>query len=217
MMLKEFDLDAPEMSKWDRHAFRNQTRCVTALFERQFARFHNEQKAWKLLIEIVPSVSRPAILNLTGVLVLQVQGEPAQLLQADSSLKQRMTLDWLVQGAVKIARECDWPEKLFLDAADAVIAAGFKNEWVWKRMLWNKNRTMKAGILVEHDIEEARIFAFCRDRKGQLLDTRLLCSTPPSEFLFVPCLGKARWLSNHRFELSSKLGDAQWHVTFPKQ
>ena len=209
-MLKEFDLDAPGLPKEARHSFRLQTRTVTALYERLFKPFRHKGKVWKVLIEVVPAITKPSARDLLGVLTVQLAGNPQGYLLADRNKKQRLTLDWLMAGILKIAHAQNWSTAPFEKAAAAVEAAKFQNTWIWKRPLWNHPKNISAEIVLEHDIDETRINAVFRTSKGELVGSDILCRTQPSEFSFVPCLGKLRWIDDQNLELSAKTGAKTW-------
>lgn len=205
-IIKEFDLDAPTLSKESRQLFRHQTRCVTALYERMFKPFHIKQKAWKVLVEVVPVITKSHVRDLLGALTLQVQGNPVQFLEATESSRRQIALNWLASGVAEMAKAHDWPLKPFQDAEAAVVAADFINKWTWKSNLWNKSRTLCCDIEVEHNLLETKIAAIFKNSDGMAIGTSVLCSTSPSEFAFVPLLGKARWLDEWQVELVSKDG-----------
>lgn len=214
-MLKEFDLDAPTLSKEDRQVFRWQTRCVTALYERLFSPSRITGKAWKVLIEVVPNVTKPHVRDLLGVLTLQIDGDPSEFLNAKREQKQRIALDLIVRGTKAMAGELEWLTQPFEDAAQAVLEQKFVNRWTWKHGLWNKSRSISCDIEVDHNVEDATITARFNDADQQCLAAISLCSTSPSEFAFVPLLGKARWIDERIVELTSKNENERWLAAIP--
>lgn len=209
-ILKEFDLDAPTLPKEARRSFRHQSRCVTALYEQFFKPFRIQGKAWKVLIEVVPVVTKPEVRDLLGVLTLQVQGNPLQFLEASDREKPHIALAWLLSGAGGVAKTLDWPFKQFEDAAASVIEADFVNRWAWKANLWSKSKTLYCDIEVEHGFREVKIAVVFKDSNGLSIGTSNICSTSPSEFAFAPLLGKARWINERQVELVSKDGKQRW-------
>ena len=210
--LKEFDLDAPTLAREARQSFRHQTRCVTALYERSFKPFRIQQKAWKVLVEVVPVITKPQVLDLLGVFTFQVQGDPVEFLEATESSRPQIALDWLARGAAEVAKLHDWPIEPFQDAAAAVVEVDFVNKWPWKASLWNRSRTLSCDIEIEHGLRETKITSNFKNSDGLLIAKSAFCSTPPSEFAFVPLLGKARWLDEWQVELASKDGKQRWRA-----
>jgi len=216
-MLKEFDLDAPTLPRDLRQNFRLQTRSVTALCERLFVPFRtNNKSVWKVLVEVVPVITKPGVRDLLGVLTIQIVGVPENFLNAGHGDKSRMALEWLAGGVAEIAKSERWAVKQFEDAFKAVAAAGFINKWQWKRGLWNKGRTTSCDIEVEHAVDAARISAAFYDSDRLPVGEVLLVSTSPSEFAFVPCLGRAKWLDERCLELISKDGEHRWQAVAPE-
>ena len=72
MRLVEFDLDVPLASKGVRHAYREESRSVTSLYERCFAGL-KVKRGWKVLVECVPDVEHVGVRDLLGVLTVQVE------------------------------------------------------------------------------------------------------------------------------------------------
>jgi hypothetical protein len=214
-MLKEFDLDAPALSKEARKAFRSQTRRVSALYQRLFRPFRINEKAWKALVEVVPEVTKPHVRDLLGVLTLQIEGDTSEFLNADEGRKPHIALELLSRGVQKLATELRWPPKAFEDAAKAVLEQKFINKWTWKQQLWNKGRSLSCKIEIEHGVEAAKIIASFNGAHQQHLGSVELCSASPSEFAFVPLLGKARWIDDRIVELTSKDGKERWQAVVP--
>lgn len=217
-MLKEFDLDGPSLQKTERQSFRYQTRSTTALYERMFKPVSQNpvpKKLWKVLVEVVPVITKPSVRDLLGVLTVQTEGDPRQLLEADRAIKPGIALDWLDRGITKIVTEMNWPPQFFAEARAAVIALDFKNKWQWKTKIWNQDNTAFCDIEIEHSVDEARIVASFKSPSGNIIGDRILCTTPPTEFAFVPCLGVVEWLDEKHLRLVSKIRDQKWLTTIP--
>jgi len=208
--LTEFDLDAPTLPREVRQSFRYQTRHITSLYERLFKPFRIQEKAWKVLVEIVPVVTKPQVRDLLGVLTFQVRGDPTDFAEAPESSKPKMALDWLASGAIEVAKAHNWSTKPFQDAAAAVVEAEFVNKWLWMTHLWNQSKTLFCDVEVEHGLRETKISAIFKNADGLLIWKSALCSTAPCEFAFVPLLGKACWIDEWQVKLVSKDGKQRW-------
>ncbi len=215
-ILREFDLDAPMMTREDRHQFRLASRFVTSNIEQNFDQFSNAVGAWKVLVEVVPAVNRPRTLDLLGVRAIQVIGDAHAYLSAGSSDRAKMALAWFEEGARSVFAELDWPVAPLDDAIQRVVELDFTNVMVWKAKLLNKSRTIKAEIVIEMDDVEARIVAIFRSKADARESRVLLCARQPSEFLFVPCLGKVEWLDDERLQLTSRSGSESWIAVVPR-
>lgn len=213
-MLKEFDIDAPSLAKEARQIFRLQSRNVTALYEKYFIPPDGTGSFWKLLVEIVTEIKKPTPRDLLGVLTIQIQGEPESFFKAQGLDKKKLVLNWLMEGIRLIALEENWTMEPFEQASKKVLANNFVNRWTWKKPLKNLPKTLTAEIVIEHDIEEARIVAQFRSMNGEICGTELLSSTLPSEFAFIPCLGKLEWLDSNTIRLKAKSSSESWVASF---
>lgn len=66
----KFDYDLNWKEK--RRSFSLETRCVTAMYERLFVKMKTVD-CWKILIECVETINEERILNLSGVVSVQVE------------------------------------------------------------------------------------------------------------------------------------------------
>lgn len=211
--LKEFDLDAPTLRKDLRHAFRSQTRFITANVERKFEPILNDEGAWKVLVEVVPALTRNRSRNLLGVLAIQVVGDAASYITMRRGEKEWLALDWLLTGVKSVFSEYGWRADVLEAAAKSVVGENFRYTFIWKRGVLNFSKSAYVDIVVEMDDEQARIVAVFGAPAGEGMQTSVLCIRPPSEFAFVPCLGKLKWLDDDTIELTSRSGSESWTAT----
>ncbi len=210
--VKEFDLDAPTLGNDDRHAFRLQTRFLTANVERHFRAFSNSAGIWKVLVEVVPKVTREKARNLLGVLVIEVAGDPGIYLTSKRGERERLALEWLLTGVRVGFAEHGWSPDSIDGAIACVIAENYRNVWFWKKALFNRSHTASVDVAVEHDDKEARIVAMFRPEGSDFSVAATLCSTPPTEFSFTPCLGQLTWLDDDTIQLTSRSGSTSWRA-----
>lgn len=211
-MIKEFDLDAPQQQKAVRINFRNNTRCITSLFERQYSSSEDTGKAWKVLVEVVSKESSPEYCNLLGVLTIQVEGNIDAFMSADAESKKKLTLKYLMKGVEKIVDQMKWDIVPFHNAKEAVIANKFENKWVWKDQIINK-KSITAELLVEHEVSEVILSARFYDMNGNVLKTQHLVSEVPNEFIFDSYFGKFRWRNDNTVELISRDREKRFYAT----
>lgn len=213
-MLRVFDLDAPLAAKETRNRFRWETRCVTALFERCFKNKQRIKKIWKVLVDVVDSVTISESQDYIGVLRIQVAEDVHSFLSMDIEHKKHKTLEILMEGIRKIANEREWKIEEFERAQDEVRKRGFVNEWVWRRPIKNPAGTLSAELLVEHDVYEVRFSVRFLDRQKTIKSKRLLSEIPPTDFIFVSYLGDFRWLNDDAVELVSRDGHDHYVTSF---
>lgn len=203
MKLKEFDLDLPKAERETRHAFRLQTRYLTALYERCFPGL-NVEGGWKVLIECVESMARPEVRNLLGVFTLEAEFRHGQFVDADARGRASMVLEAIHGGAVRIAEAQGWPKKPFDTSKASVLDRSCVNEWSWPKPRWNAGRKYQAALACSHDAERFRAWLVVRDRKGDEVQREQVISELPSEFHFVPKMGKVVWVSQNHVVLLDK-------------
>lgn len=203
--IREFDLDAPSLSKVARSDFRYQTRSLTSLYERCFDWQLSIGKAWKILVEVVPAVTHVRHRNLLGVLVVQIQGDPDSFLHlVDDHEKEECALNWLIQGLLKLSQELDLDREGFIKAADKVRELDYQNVRSWLKPRPSPEGILKADVVVDHRIHEARIIGRILDTEGMVLSEHFLIAEKPDEFMFAPILGSLHWIDSKTVELRSK-------------
>jgi len=205
-MLKEFDLDAPKEPKLVRQKFRLETRCVTALFERCFASRQKTGKAWKLLIEAVPTIKRREVRDLLGVLTVERTFDVAGFFELPSKEKKAEALSLLNDGAEVICREKGWDFEPFRLATDAVRKLDYVNEWVWGRPFKHPDSLASVEILCRHDVDAFTVAFRMRRNRTALPKIVPVATASPTEFIFTNLLGRAKW-EGDCFKLFSKNGD----------
>lgn len=206
MLLREFDLDAPESQ--DRTRFREQTRCVSELLEHCFGRFETSD-CWKLLVEVVPTVTKTEVRNLLGAYTIQVQGDPRQFLELQPGDKKRSALVHLMEGAKAVCAELEWDLTPFTDAAAKVEEAGFVNTWTWRKPKASPDRKHVAEVLCEHEIDVFCITIIIKDRGGEEVHRECVVEERPNEFLYDKYLGSLKWLSPREVALVGKSGESR--------
>ena len=205
MLIKEFDLDAPKETKELRHRFRMETRCVTALYQRLFVAPQGTGKIWKLLIEGVPEVRKPAVRDLLGALTVEYVFDVASFFKLLPAEKKAAALDLLEGGIERICQYAEWDAAPFRAASRAVRRCGFENEWTWRKPHRKPGSSIRAEVFCQHDIDAFRIYF--RISTGQSKERMLIpiTSVLPTEFVFVEYLGKAGW-DRDRFKLVARNG-----------
>lgn len=197
MRLKTFALSAPTAERPAPHTisarFSRQTRCVTALYERRFPKFM-ASRGWKVLVECVPAVTDPRIVDRLGVLTVQREFDVPGFLSAEPERKKRLALEGLWAGIVEVARREGWPLEPFEEARRAVLEQDFVNTWPWpKRPAIEASTKRRAQLHCDHGVDAFRAAIVVTDRAGHELLRAAAFEEIPSEFCFVPKLGALTW------------------------
>jgi len=209
-MIKEFDLDVPKQQKPTRLQFRNETRCVTALFERCYKPSSATGKPWKVLVEVVDGVKSETHIDMLGVLIVQVDGTVHDFFDMTAAAKMEKALKYLMTGITKVSEQRGWDIAPFLDAETKVRGLKFKNEWVWRSPVKNGSRSLSAEVLIRHQIEKAEISARFTDRDGNVVKVEHLVSDTPNDFIFFGYLGTFEWQNDNTVELISRDGQKRF-------
>lgn len=206
-MITEFGLSAPALPKHLKSEFAYQSRSLTSLYQRDFGEWLKIGKAWKFLVEVVPEVERSKCRDLLGVIAIQTAGDPITLLDAPDNEKSKLALDWLMKGLCAAALELKIDAEPFRQAAEKVRLKKYVNNYSWEKPVSSKNGEKFAELMVMHGIHEVRIIGRILARDGTLMREEPLITTRPDELLFVPLLGKLRWIGDSEVVLQSKSGE----------
>jgi hypothetical protein len=168
------------------------------------------------LVEVVPKITINRHRNLIGVLVVQVSGDPIQLLMSADREKQELALKWLISGANSLAAELGMENHSFQAAARKVRESNFVNSQAWKSSV-SPGKDKIVEIVVDHGIHEARIIGRFLTRDGNLIHQRLLTAERPDELIFGPLIGELNWINNSEAELCSKDGGKAWRISLDER
>ena len=205
MRLREFAVELEGHERSIEYDFHLQTRCVSAHYERCLPRFDNDA-GWKILVECVDVVRRERVLPQLGVLMIEQAFDADAFFGADAHGKKCRALEVLHAGVLVVASRLGWPTAPFEEARRCVLAAGLQNRWVWRSPKASPDRRHRAFLDCHHDVDSFRAWLVVQDRRGIELGRGLAIEERPSEFAFVPNMGKVRWSSPDRVVLEAKDG-----------
>ena len=207
MRLRDFDIElkVPAADFQARHRFRQGTRFVCAHYERCFPGLQTEG-VWKIVVECVQVVDEPRMLCFSGVLVIQRLFDIEGFDRAVPDLRHRQALAVLHEGALAVAREQNWPRAPFEAAERCVLDENLVNRWTWPKPRASPDRKLRAFLDCHHESERFRAWLVVTDRYGAEIQRILAFEDRPSEFAFVPNMGKLRWSSSARVALEAKDG-----------
>ncbi|MBM6617227.1 hypothetical protein [Bacillus suaedaesalsae] len=234
MILKEFDLDLPyiadeerikgimekescqyhDATKMDyelnwkekRRSFRLETRCVTAMYERLFGKMKNED-CWKILVECVENITEAGILNLSGVVTVQVKFNYDEFRYKNELEKKIATLNLLMEGIEKVANNKSWAFEQFKDVSLQIEQTKYLNEWAWKKAVKNPNKNYYAEVLCQHNVTSMDISIVIKQKNGVEIQREKVISELPDEFAYARHLGELKWLADFEIALINKKGN----------
>lgn len=205
MKLTEFDLDAPDAEQKERSTFRRETRCMGALYARCFPGLKVDG-GWKVLVECVSQVQRAEIRNLLGVFTIQVPFSLEAYWGVAPAARKEAAVDALHRGACRVAEMKGWPLSPFEVSRAGAAERGYVNEWTWPTAKASPNRRHLAFLICRHEPDEFAAFLVIETKDGTEVQRQRVIAEPPSEFLFVPKMGKLSWASDSRVVLTDKNG-----------
>jgi hypothetical protein len=212
--IKQFDLHVSTRDIQLRREFNFQTRYISSNLAREFEPFKNNIGAWKVLVEVVPIITNPRIQNQIGVLTTQVVGDAENYLTLETVEKRTQAVSWLLEGTRKVFDAYGWPIETVESAIQRVIDKDFLNVSVWKKKINNKKSSASVEVIIQLDEKAAEIRALFRSKDDLIMQNVLIFSTLPSEFIYVPCLGKIAWLDERTVQLVSSDETQKWTATF---
>ena len=211
MILRQFGVGTAEPAPADQRPMHDQTRCVLAQFERQLPRVDTE-RTWKLQVDCVLAVTDDRLLNLLGVLTLQVSCDVPGFFALSPPQKKVRTLELLERGLARAIPDQGWNRQPFARAAAAVRASGYRNRWEFCPK-WSPGRRFRAFISCSHEPDSFSAALHIQDRSGELVLERELFVTFPSEFVFVPQLGRVRWCTPREVLVTNRAQEEICHVS----
>ncbi len=207
MYLKQFGLKFESVDRETNWRLAGQIRCVLALYERCLPKLKVD-RAWKVLIECMPEPVRDGVIDSLGCFVLQVRFDLEAYECADILERKRIALETIHQGALAVAKSSGWPTEPFETAYKGVIERNYVNEWTWpKSPKSSSDRKHKAYLQCLHEHDGFYTWLVIEDKKGNQLAKEFAFKELPSEFCFVPKLGKLEWTSNGRVVLFDNSGN----------
>ncbi len=92
----------------------------------------------------------------------------------------------------------------------------FKNHYYFFPLKSSKNRKHKAGIWVEHNAENFRIFLDIIDKEQQVIRREFIAETDPYYIRFYPLLGGVKWIDNDNVEIFNRKREVLKKIKIPQ-
>jgi len=218
VILKEFDLDlayegdSPEdyQLNWKekRLKFRDEIRCVASFVERNFKEYRFKTPfTWKLMVTCYSDIKnvRKKFIK-SEVYEVGIEFDIDSYFTSKSNVKKQIIFNTLTEGVLEIVQEENWDRAPFIDVFSRIENQGLQNHYRWGKSVSNSNRSLKASIFCEHEVEVFNIFAIITDKNGNEISKKLMIVEKPNEWDFHIHLGKILWISNFEVALINKDG-----------
>lgn len=237
MYLKEFDLDLPffenkeEAEKianerncdyyeacrylyeknWSekRLKFILETRCISSYYERLFKeKSYKIKNIWKILIDCVEKVNDNRIIEIEGVLSVQVEFDYNHYFNCIEHDKKKIILDTLMNGIENIVKSKNFNIEPFIEVRNEIMESKFINTYSWMKPVKNQNKEFAAEIILEHELEIINFYILIKNKDNEIILHEKILSQKPDEWFFKKYLGSLLWKSSNEIELLSKNGDS---------
>ena len=195
--------------------FRDQTRCVMALFERNFGKLENKEKCWRMIVNFSED-PREKELTHCEIIHINIKRNVDSFYTLEPMQKKVMALELLKEGYERVVDLLGYPREQFDKAYQAVKDCEYINNWIWKRK-FSPDRKTVAEISCEHEVEYFRASIIVKDKKGKLLDKVHLFDIKPHEFAFNQYLGGVNWISNDTIEYVVGRRKQTWTYNLPSK
>lgn len=218
MILKEIQMDIPfvynnsisnEESveiyqrtwKDKRRQFHLLCQCMTSMIERLMPKL-NTKNYWKIIIECVDKSPRDNCINLLGVISVQIKFDVDLFYTLNNYEKKKYIINKVIETIDYLSgkgfNEIDELKK----TCEEIITKDYINEWLWKKPVRYKNKSVQIKIL--HDVDKVSIYMAFID--GNINKDVLLVEEIPDEWVYSKYLGKLEWVSENEARLITKDG-----------
>ena len=200
--------------KQKRREFALQTRCITACFERLFG-YMNTRDCKKITINCMPEVPVKSIKKFSGGFYeVQTKFCYTSFTKLNDYEKKKISLDLLMAGVRQIAKAQKWDMAQFEQVYEAIVAAEWKNEWVWKKPVSSPDKKAVAHVFLHHEVRQMDIYLVICDKNGREVVKERIVSEEPDEWVYTQHLGEIKWIDDRKVALVNKNKDRTLSVNY---
>lgn len=221
MKLKEIQMDLPFIYSDDisneesvklyqttwkdkRREFQLYSRCMTSMIERLMPSI-NTKNYWKIIIECVEGTPEAEGIYMPEILFVQVLFDIDCFYKFDNYEKKKYIINKVLE-AVDYLTSCGYLELDELkQTCDVIIKSDYVNEWLWKKPVKLKNKSVQIKVL--HEVDKVSIYMVFKDGDKIVEEVLLLVEDIPDEWVYSMYLGKLEWVSENKAQLTTKSGD----------
>jgi len=166
------------------------------------------RNATSLLVECVEQAPRQEVIFAAGSFEVQVNEAVSRFFDSNAHEKARLTLDYIMQGALFACDRAGANPEPFYLVADKIRSLDYENVWYWKKKV-SKDPTRRGRSLrvkVNHGVEHcdfSLVVGFAKHSKE--LELPLKRFDKPDEIIFMPQLGSLEWLGEDQVLLRPQL------------
>lgn len=227
MKLKEIQMDLPFIYSDDisneesvklyqttwkdkRREFQLFSRCMTSMIERLMPSI-NTKNYWKIIIECVEGIPKAEGIYMPEILFVQVLFDIDCFYKFDNYEKKKYIINKVLE-AIDYLTSCGYLELDELkQTCDVIIKSDYVNEWLWKKPVRLKNKSVQIKVL--HEVDKVSIYMIFKD-EDKIVEEVLLVEDIPDEWVYSKYLGKLEWVSENKAQLTTKSGDVYFGEIF---
>lgn len=136
-----------------------------------------------------------------GFPVVHVPFNLAEYRNMNPAVKGEFWLEIILKAIDYVGRQWDWDLKLFHEIGEQLREKNFQDVWRYRKLVKSLTGKWSAGILVEQDVEAAKIYLqVLKERKEE--KRVLLKETASSAWVYGQWLGKITWIDDDNLEIS---------------
>ncbi len=220
MKLKEIQMDLPFIYNADisnehsvklyqttwkdkRREFQLYSRCMTSMIERLMPSI-NTKNYWKIIIECVEGTPKAEGIYMPEILFVQVLFDIDYFFKLNNYEKKKYIINKVLESVDYLSSNGYLELDELKQTCDDIIKSDYVNEWLWKKTVKFKNKSVQIKIL--HEVDEVRIYMVFKDG-DKIVEEVLLVEDIPDEWVYSKYLGKLEWVSENKAQLTTKNGD----------
>lgn len=212
MVLRDFLFWAEGCPREVASAFSSQTRGVCATMARLMPKTVTDS-CWRLL-GVAGRQGEPTR-PVGGVLDVPLPIEPTAFLRLPVQEKKSAALSLLQVLWERATSALQLPIDAFDAARGQFVASGYDTTRRCKSPRSSPDRALTAQVLIEQEVESARVvIAFTNRRSGSSHRVRL-AETLPDDLCFAQYLGDLHWIDNAFVELTGRGDSGRWSIPVP--
>lgn len=200
--------------KKKRMVFRNEMRCIAAMYMRILGRFETLETR-KIIINCVQACKQELpITTVDGFSEVEVEVDLSGYFSLKNEQKKKFLLEKLHEGMLKTALHYHWQSERFNYVYLKMVEDQLDNVYIWTKKS-SPSRKYQAEIHCRHDLDVFEIsLTIISNGDSRVVKKEVLIQEVPNEFLFVPHLGRLSWVSESELCFFNRSGSRKIAVKF---
>lgn len=220
MKLKEIQMDLPfncnadisneesvklYQTTWKdkRREFQLFSRCMTSMIERLMPSI-NTKNYWKIIIECIEVAPKAEGIYMPEILFVQVLFDIDCFYKFDNYEKKKYIINKILEAVNYLTSNGYLELEELKQTCDVIKKLDYVNEWLWKKPVKLKNKSVQIKVL--HEVDKVSIYMVFKDGDN-IVEEVLLVEDIPDEWVYSKYFGNLEWVSENKAQLTTKSGD----------